>query len=317
MKTLYKIIAGSKLYGLDGPDSDTDIRTVHLPDLFDAFGIKPDNNVEQDHNKDTGEDQESMPFAKHTALAYCSNPNILEHLYAPEDKILEVDLFYEDIILGNRDKFLSKLALQRFCGYARGQLARLKTHRGWLLNPPTHRPTREEYGLSLERRFTDKTTISTLNHQPTEDLLDLGFTEESIHLIRSEFKYMQALEYWNKFENWQKNRSPARAQGEAKYGFDLKHASHLLRLLKMAWEIGEGKGCIPCRTGIDAEELKAIKYHGIYTYDELIEIANRIEAEARTSFTYNLTLPATPNLEYINQLYLKVCFEHYDLFWNR
>jgi len=47
---------------------------------------------------------------------------------------------------------------------------------------------------------------------------------------------------------------------EAKFGFDTKHAMHLIRLLRMAREILE-TGVVHVKRP-DAEELSAIRYHG-------------------------------------------------------
>jgi hypothetical protein len=46
-----------------------------------------------------------------------------------------------------RHHFLSKKVQQTYLGYAMAQLKKIRTHRSWLLNPPTHKPTREEFGL--------------------------------------------------------------------------------------------------------------------------------------------------------------------------
>ena len=53
-------------------------------------------------------------------------------------------------------------------------------------------------------------------------------------------------------------------------GYDLKHGSHCLRLMRMCKEILSGQGVIVDRRGIDAEQLIAIKMHGVMKYDDLI-----------------------------------------------
>jgi uncharacterized protein len=39
--------------------------------------------------------------------------------------------------------------LLTFHGYAMAQLKKIKTHRSWLLNPPTKKPSREDFGLPI------------------------------------------------------------------------------------------------------------------------------------------------------------------------
>ena len=51
MDILAKVIYGSKMYQLDNPDSDTDVKIIALPDLKDCLlmtgvkgGVQEDNN---------------------------------------------------------------------------------------------------------------------------------------------------------------------------------------------------------------------------------------------------------------------------------
>jgi hypothetical protein len=48
-----------------------------------------------------------------------------------------------------RHRFLTKKVQQTFHGYAMAQLRKIKTHRSWLLNPPTKKPSREGFGLPV------------------------------------------------------------------------------------------------------------------------------------------------------------------------
>ena len=71
----------------------------------------------------------------------------------------------------------------------------------------------------------------------------------------TEKRFAAAMQEWEQYESWKKNRNPDRAAMEAKFGYDAKHASHLIRLLRMATEILEHG-----RTGLlfspkDAEAL--------------------------------------------------------------
>jgi len=40
MKLIYKTIAGSRMYGLDDDNSDTDIRGIMLPTIEEALSLK-------------------------------------------------------------------------------------------------------------------------------------------------------------------------------------------------------------------------------------------------------------------------------------
>ncbi len=83
--------------------------------------------------------------------------------------------------------------------------------------------------------------------------------DEFREAAHNELRYLSAYNNWKRYEDWKKKRNPKRAILEAKCGYDSKHASHLLRLLRMGNEILEGKGVLVDRTNIDAEELRNIR----------------------------------------------------------
>ncbi len=76
-----------------------------------------------------------------------------------------------------------------------------------------------------------------------------------------------------------KERNPARAELEAKYGYDTKHGMHLLRLQRMAKEIlTDHLVYVDRRARGDRDELLAVRL-GERMYDDLIDEAERLEAE--------------------------------------
>ncbi|MFC1835344.1 DNA polymerase beta superfamily protein [Thermodesulfobacteriota bacterium] len=103
----------------------------------------------------------------------------------------------------------------------------------------------------------------------------LGFDSNFVEYLQKEKEYQRRLQDWHSYNGWLKNRNPARAELEKNFGYDTKHAMHLVRLLRMAREILEGKGVIVDRP--DAEELKAIRIDGIWKYEDLIDWAEKEE----------------------------------------
>jgi predicted nucleotidyltransferase len=84
--------------------------------------------------------------AKFIRLCADANPNALEVLFADErDWLCETPPWRR--LHQERHRFLSRRVQQTYLGYAMAQLKKVKTHRSWLLRPPTHKPTREEFGL--------------------------------------------------------------------------------------------------------------------------------------------------------------------------
>ena len=85
-------------------------------------------------------------LAKVVALCAQANPNMLELLFLDEREIVLSSPTW-DKLRARRHAFLSQKVRFTYAGYAKGQLKRIKGHRDWLLDPPSHAPTRAEFGL--------------------------------------------------------------------------------------------------------------------------------------------------------------------------
>jgi uncharacterized protein len=126
--------------------------------------------------------------------------------------------------------------------------------------------------------------------------LDTNFVQE----IQKEKAYRRAVKDYKSYQDWLKNRNPERAALEAKYGFDCKHGSHLIRLLRMGYDLFMTGKLDIWRD--DADELLAIR-NGSKTYEEIVEWA-----EKRTDEIYVLlrsgdtALPKNPAQNKIEEL---------------
>ncbi|MGK7878106.1 MAG: nucleotidyltransferase domain-containing protein [Xenococcaceae cyanobacterium] len=116
---IYRCIVGSKAFGLDDANSDTDLRGIYLPpaDLhWSLYGIP-----EQLENR---EKQECYwELQKFLILALKANPNVLECLYTPR-VIMATPLAKE--LLSIRDIFLSQLVYQTYNGYVISQFKKME-----------------------------------------------------------------------------------------------------------------------------------------------------------------------------------------------
>jgi hypothetical protein len=102
-------------------------------------------------------------------------------------------------------------------------------------------------------------------------IANLHFDSNFAEYVMEEKRYAAAVANWKSYNSWVKNRHPKRAELEKKWGYDSKHASHLVRLLNMAKEIlTEGKVIVKRP---DADYLLAIRNEGILSYEELLEWA--------------------------------------------
>ena len=109
---IYEVIAGSKAYGLDLPTSDTDIRGIFmLPNEY-LLGNKYCEQINNPTN-----DVVYYELNRFVHLLVQNNPNILEELFVPQDKILlmsdKMKPLYE-----NRLKFLTTKCRNTFGGYS-------------------------------------------------------------------------------------------------------------------------------------------------------------------------------------------------------
>lgn len=141
-RTIFLTRTGSHSYGTNIATSDIDLKGVCIApkDIY----FSPIKNFEQaELNKP---DCTIFEIKKIFRMLSGANPNSIELLFTdPSDHLLVSPL--GEILLQNRDKFLSKRIRFSFAGYAHSQLSRLKLHRSYLRNPIESYPTRKEMGL--------------------------------------------------------------------------------------------------------------------------------------------------------------------------
>lgn len=102
----------------------------------------------------------------------------------------------------------------------------------------------------------------------------LGLDDDMLKVLKSERRYRAALKHWDSYQRWKRERNEARATLEAKFGYDTKHAMHLLRLMRSGLEVLE-TGTLEVRRA-DASELNAIR-DGALSYTEMVAEAERLQ----------------------------------------
>lgn len=118
-RVIYRCIVGSRAYGLDSPDSDTDRRGIYLPPAklhWSLYGVP-----EQLENEATQEAY--WEIQKFIVLALKANPNVLECLYTP---LVEMKTPLADELLQMRAIFLSRLVYQTYNGYVMSQFKKMQ-----------------------------------------------------------------------------------------------------------------------------------------------------------------------------------------------
>ncbi len=333
--TIFSTIVGSHAYGTNNEDSDLDIRGIAaLDDPGYYFGFLKKFEQFEDKEKDIV----IYDIRKAFHLIADANPNMLDILFADERFYQKCDPIFKPI-LENRDKFVSKRARYTYTGYAVAQLKRIKTARGWLLNPPQKKPDRADYGLPDKSLLSKddlgafqwvlanllKDSIDYLNFsdatkaeldqanwiglvqqkgipdQSFEQIQKLtGASDAWMEIMRREQAYINSKRQFDAYSQWKSGRNKKRAVLEEKFGYDCKHASHLVRLMRMGKEILETGKVIVFRP--DREELKAIR-NGAWKYEAIEEYADKMEKEI---MAIKSSLPNEPNRPALDKLCINV-----------
>lgn len=105
--------------------------------------------------------------------------------------------------------------------------------------------------------------------------------------------------YWT----WKRNRNHARSELEEKFGYDSKHAMHLVRLLRMGREALTTGELIIKRP--DAQELLNIR-NGEWSYEELVEYAEEMDNEIRNVLYKSSELRKKPNIKIAGEVLMEV-----------
>ena len=120
-RLILECIAGSNLYNLNTPDSDLDIRGIFVNTIKEQNSLLPVTDEVSDDKSDI----KYYSLYKFLKLTSEVNPNVIELLFIPNDKILYKNKDF-DLIRKNKHLFISKKALHTFSGYAYSQIKRAK-----------------------------------------------------------------------------------------------------------------------------------------------------------------------------------------------
>ena len=129
-KIIYNTISGSHAYGLNTPQSDVDTRGIFLLKNDNLLTL---NNYVNQVSDDTN-DTIFYELNRYAELLHTNNPNILELLYIPKDKIIEKSPVFDNFIK-HRDEFLSKLCKNTFGGYSISQIKKARGLNKKIVNP--------------------------------------------------------------------------------------------------------------------------------------------------------------------------------------
>ncbi len=339
--TIIKVVAGSHAYGTNLPSSDWDERGIFV-DSMERI-ILPFEKIEQfQFEKD---DVVVYELSKFMPLLLEQNPNILEILWAEDKNILSLTEEGK-YLMSFRETFLTKKIKDSYVGYATSQLGRIKGHNKWINNPqPEQEPQQIEFfsvvwnysndkafnkqvpkddyfainlgdnhfGLfkNTDKEFSnwidkkgktnpiDKTKVSIINQKQMKPEIIVKFNEAA---------YKASHQNWKSYGTWKNNRNEKRAELEIKYGYDTKHAMHLIRLLKTGCEVLEHGKVFVHRE--DKDFLLSIR-NGEYSYEEILKMSQDL-TEKVNQLVVKSNLPEQANYDLAKEVMLNI----YKSKWN-
>jgi len=116
---IYRCVIGSRAYGLDTDESDTDYRGVYLAPAELQWSLYGAPEQFEDHASQSV----YWELQKFLVMALKANPNILECLWSPlVDKATELG----EALLAVRGRLLSQMVFQTFNGYALSQFKKIE-----------------------------------------------------------------------------------------------------------------------------------------------------------------------------------------------
>jgi len=334
-------ISGSKAYGLDTPQSDTDIKGVFVLPKRDFYGLTYIPQISNETN-----DIVFYELGRFIELLSFNNPNILELLNSPNEAVITRHPFMENIDSG---RILSKLCKDTFGKFAMAQIKKAKGLNKKIVNPVSKErksvldfcQVAYDNGSIPLIKFLDikkwqPEKCGLVNIPNMKDLYGLYYSKNNEYrgIIRSmesnevslssipKGRKQEALVYFNRdgysayckkykeYWKWVEERNEVRYKNTLSHGknYDAKNMMHTFRLLDMAIEIGkEQKVNVRRPNRVELFEIR----EGKFEYNELIEKANKKYQEMEIVYKES-SLPEKPDIEWLNELLYELRVKFYN-----
>ncbi|NDV65897.1 DNA polymerase beta superfamily protein [Bacteroides sp. 224] len=325
---LFECISGSKAYGLDTPQSDTDLKGVFYLPKEQFYGLEYIPQISNETN-----DEVYYELGRFVELLCKNNPNIIEMLASPQECILYKHPLMDKLSI---DIFLSKLCKDTFAGYALTQIRKARGYKKKIVNPvekkrktildfcfimDNYQSVPVEEWLERSGYIQELCGLSSIPHakgmyalfydsknrngyhgiavKETANEVSLSSIPKGEQAVAYLFWNMEAYSLYCKeykdYWNWVAERNDTRYQTNLNHGknYDSKNMMHTIRLLQVAEEIlHDGKLNVrrPNR-----EQLLNIK-SGNMDYDELLVMADKL-MENIESYYLTSSLIDTPDIK--------------------
>lgn len=304
----YLTMMGSVAYGVSSDTSDCDVYGFcippkdeifpHLRGEIEGFGRqkKRFNQWQQHHVKDDnalGGKGREYDFSVYNIVRYFSlcmdnNPNMLDSLFTPVDCVLHSTMLAE-MLRDRRKIFLHKGCYHKLKGYAYSQLHKMdiKQHKGL------------DAVIDFEKAHKIPKDMTWARVKKAHEKFDVGHRDEAFKTLSR----TQIEEYYELFRYMMENGK--RGEGVKRFGFDVKFAYHVVRLVNQCEQILTEHDLDLRRS---REQLKAVR-RGDMPQEEIREYFATKEKTLEKLYESS-TLPYGPDEDKIRELLLN-CLEHH------
>lgn len=327
---LLECLSGSRAYGLDTPQSDTDIKGVFYLPKSRFYGLQSEY-VPQISN--ASNDIVYYELGRYIELLLQNNPNMMELLATPQDKVLYRHPLMDSFL---PEWFVSKLCENTFAGFASSQIKKARGLNKKIVNPMAKEKKtlldfcsvfaenhsiplpewlaqqpfiQRQIGLVVMPKATQMYAMyvdydgslgfSGLMQKPEASQLRLSSIPKGMtpvgYLSFNEQGFSKYCKDYKDYWQWVADRNEDRYQTTISHGkqYDAKNMMHTIRLLEMALDIATTGQVIVERPNRD--ELLAIK-SGESDYDALLTQAEQLTEQITAAFAKS-TLPKMPDQE--------------------
>jgi uncharacterized protein len=332
---IFEAVAGSKAYGLDTASSDTDIKGVFVLPKNLFYGLSYTPQVSNETN-----DIVYYELRRFVELLAKNNPNMLEMLCTPEEKLL-----FKHPVMGllKPELFVSRLCEQSFANYAFTQIKKAYGLEKKIMQPmDKNRKSVLDFCFVYEAGYSKTVTeffeqnnlllsnagLAAIAHFKDCYNLYYSATAKYAGLVRKENAnevslssiakgekpiamlyfnkdgYSAYCKQYNEYWTWVEKRNEERYSQTMSHGkkYDAKNMMHVFRLLLVAKEIAlEAKVNVLRK---DRDFLLAIK-SGAFEYDDLVAQATELKEELPELYQ-KADLMDEPDLEKIEQVLVKM-----------
>lgn len=297
---------GSHLYGTNVPSSDEDFSGVFIADMSHYFGMESVSEVdlsvskkEDGKNDSDAVDRKFYELRKFVKLAMENNPNIIEQLFATGSNIV----YYNDIgtsLLNHASIFPWKGAKDKFLGYAISQKKKMYVKRANFI-------ALERAVEVFEKHFDPRTYVA----EHKEALMNAGFKCGQYNVgigdihIQNNILVKKAIEQLRD----RVSKFGSRKGLVDEYGYDVKFAMHLVRLLMEGCELLETGGIKFPLTGSGLLlDIRRGKF-SLAEIDEMVaDYENELDEMEKRSH-----LPSKPRYDEINEMLIDIVSRNFGV----